>query len=88
MTDRPPSSSGDDPEENADYAPLVAAVAAATGHGPWMFVVASVVINMVIHYVYHRRLESFPLKHLGTLLGAASRIEAAAPATPRSSPAP
>ncbi len=59
-------------------APLVAVVAAMTGHAPWMVVVATMVINMVIHYVQHRRLEAFPLIHLGALLGAAARIETAA----------
>lgn len=59
-------------------APLVAVVVAVTGQGPWVLVVATMVINMVIHFVQHRRLESFPLKHLGALLGAAARIEVAA----------
>ncbi len=60
-------------------APLVPVVTAMTGKGPWFLVVATVILNMVIHFVQYRRLDSFPFVPLGTLLGTAVRIQVAPP---------
>ena len=43
-------------------APLVAVVAAVIGRSPWLLVVATIILNMVIHFVQYRRLDSFPLR--------------------------
>lgn len=75
--DPPPPSPLDPLVPILSVVPAIAIVLALLEILPWFVVVVCLFGNIVVHFAHYRRLESFPLIHLGSLLTAAAALKAA-----------